>query len=406
MIYYIDVVNGSELNSGLSETSPKKDYLSLQPQHGDSILFRCGSFYRSALETADGVLYGKWGDGDMPIFCGSVDASSPEDWERVADRTWKYTKDNIGKVGSIVFPDGYGTFCWESDDLRNQSDFWDSRQIDENKPQEYDGYKLLLYSEENPAKRYSHIEICHYGKRVLGYIKSGVTFDGIKFINSGVHGLAGQGKGVVIRNCVFENIGGVMFYKNKKVRFGNAVEFWQYAEDVLIENCSFRQVYDSCITHQGDRVAVKPAKNFICRNNTFDSYGMAAFEYRDRLPIDSEFTDNICKNAGCGFAMQGEELPRFSEIYPEPMGHHIFLWRIEGATNGGNLIIERNQFGNAPVGAAIYSRISPEAEAQMQLNNNVYEKNEALLIYFGGKHYTSLEEYKKETGKDINSTSI
>jgi len=131
---------------------------------------------------------------------------------------------------------------------------------------------------------------------------------------------------------------------------------------------------------------------------------MAAFEYRDKLPIQSVFSHNVCRNAGCGFAMLGETLPRSSEIWPQPMGHHIFLWRIPEATEGGSLAIHDNVFGYAPVGAAIYSIISVEAEAQIALENNTYTKNAVLLNHFGGKAYTDLEAYKAQTGKDATST--
>lgn len=130
---------------------------------------------------------------------------------------------------------------------------------------------------------------------------------------------------------------------------------------------------------------------------------MAAFEYRDKLPVDSSFTDNTCLRAGCGFAMLGETLPRRSEIWPQPMGHHIFMWRIPEATDGGNLVIENNFFGYAPVGAAIYSIISREAEAQVRFDNNKYTKNEVLLNRWGGVNYNDLEVYKAETGQDKNS---
>ncbi len=406
MIYYVDSISGLDTNDGLSRTAPKKDYASLHINNGDTVLFKRGSFFRGIIETVEGAKYGAYGDGDAPTFCGSLDASSKDDWKETEKNIWKYTKSTKGKVGNIVLDGGYGTFRWEKDELCNQGDFWDSRQTDETKPQEYDVQELFMYSEKNPAEFYSHIEICHYGSRNLGYIKSGTVFDGLRFMNSGVHGLAGQGKNVVIKNCIFENIGGCMFYKNTKVRFGNAIEFWQYGEDVLIENCTFSQVYDSCITHQGSPSLVIPARNFICRNNTFDSYGMAAFEYRNKLPIDSEFTGNTCLNAGCGFAMLGEELPRYSEIYPQPMGHHIFLWRMESATEGGKLLIENNVFGNAPVGAAIYSIISAEAESQIKLDNNTYTKNEQLLIRFGGENFNRFEDYTAKTGQDKHSKVV
>ena len=240
----------------------------------------------------------------------------------------------------------------------------------------------------------------------MGTLKSNVIIKDLRVINSGVHGFAGAGMNVIIQNCDFENIGGCGWNRDLKIRFGNAVEFWTYAENVLVENCSFKNVYDSCITHQGPGEKTIPARNFHCRGNTFDTYGMAAFEYRDKLPIDSGFTDNICKNAGCGFAMLGEKLPRKSEIWPQPMGHHIFLWRIPKATEGGNLTISGNTFGPAPVGAAIYSIISSEAEAQITLDNNKYTKNDTLLNRYGGENFSELNEYIQKTGNDKNSFYI
>ena len=55
------------------------------------------------------------------------------------------------------------------------------------------------------------------------------------------------------------------------------------------------------------------------------------------------------------------------------------------------------------MGAAIYSIISAEAEAQMTLDNNLYTKNDILLNHFGNESFKDLEAYKNKTGKDKNS---
>ena len=95
-----------------------------------------------------------------------------------------------------------------------------------------------------------------------------------------------------------------------------------------------------------------------------------------------------------------------SEIHPQPMGHHIFLWRIWEAPEGGSLLIEGNRFENAPHGAAVYSIICPEAEAQVALRNNLYTGNDTLLVRWGEKNYPSLDEYKSATGNDEGSEYI
>lgn len=407
-VYYIDFVNGCDENDGLCEANARKSYRDIALEAGDRVLFKRGSFVRDKLHAVKNVYYGAYGEGERPTFCGSFDVSLPEDWEETeTENIWKCVKPIIGDVGNIVYneADCTATFRWNKEELCSQGDFYDERNClgDRFKPA-LDEKTLYVYSVGNPALVYSHIEAIGYHTRQLVALGDGMSFEGLRFMNSGVHALAGNGNHITVRDCVIENIGGCAWNKELKIRFGNGFEIWHRGNDILLENCTFKNVYDSCVTHQGPGEKTEPTHNFICRGCTFDTYGMAAFEYRDKLPIDSSFTDNICLNAGCGFAMLGEELPRYSEIWPQPMGHHIFMWRIPEASEGGALVIKNNYFGPAPVGAAIYSIISPEAEAQVTLDNNKYTKNDILLNRWGGVNYNDLDAYIAATLQDKNST--
>jgi len=407
LIYYIDHINGNDAFDGLSPEKARKSYTDIIVQAGDTVLFKRGSFYRDKLYAVKEVSYGAYGEGELPTFCGSTDVSDIKDWIPTDRKNvWKCKKKIPGDVGNIVFNEDECTACfrWEMTELSGQGDFYDEKNIfgDCEKNAELDP-SLYLYSVGNPASVYSHIEAVSYHTRQLVRLGDGMRFENLRFINSGVHGMAGTADRVTARNCVFENIGGCAWSNPLRIRFGNAFEIWDHGDDILVENCSFKNVYDSCVTHQGPGEKTKPAERFICRGCTFDTYGMAAFEYRDKMPIDSSFCDNVCMNAGSGFAMLGETLPRRSEIWPKPMGHHIFMWRIDNDTQGGSLEIKGNHFGNASVGAAIYSIISPEAEAQVELDNNRYTSNEVLLIRWNGEDYKDLEAYKAKSGKDQNS---
>ncbi len=405
--YYIDPKSGDNSLDGLSPDTARRDYTDIELAAGDTVLFKRGSFYRDKLYAKKFISYGAYGEGERPTFCGSFDVSLPEDWEETeCENVWKCAKPIIGDVGNIVYneADCTATFRWNKEELCSQGDFFDERNFlgDRFKPA-LDEKTLYVYSVGNPATVYSHIEAIGYHNRQLVSLGDGMSFEGLRFMNSGVHALAGIGNNITVRDCVIENIGGCAWNKELKIRFGNGFEIWEMGNDILLENCTFKNVYDSCVTHQGPGEKTQPTVNFVCRNCVFDTYGMAAFEYRDKLPIDSSFTDNICLNAGCGFAMLGEELPRYSEIWPDPMGHHIFMWRIPEATEGGSLVIENNCFGAAPVGAAMFSIISPEAEAQVKLDNNKYTRNDILLNRWGGVDYNDLEAYKAATGQDKNS---
>lgn len=387
MTYYVDNILGDDKNDGISPSHPKRSYKNIELSGGDTVLFKCGSFYREQLDITSGtdelpITYSSYGEGEKPTFCGSTDVSGEENWESVGENVWRLVCDVSGDVGNFVL-DGEccATLKWSREELVDQADFWDSRQSEGEKRKPFSQQEVLFYSEENPSKKYKSIECVSFGTRVLGVLKSNIIIENLSFMNSGVHALAGSGKNITVRGCDFKNIGGCAWDKDLKIRFGNGVELWHYGEDITVENCEFKNIYDSCVTHQGPGEDTVTARNFICRNNRFDTYGMAAFEYRDKLPINSCFTGNECVNAGCGFAMLGETLPRRSEIWPQPMGHHIFLWRIEKGSEGGNLSITNNRFSHAPVGAAIYSIISPEAEAQITLEDNVYEGEQLIKIH-------------------------
>ncbi len=410
-IYYIDPVNGCDKNTGLSPACAGKDYKALSILPGDTVLFRRGSVYREKLCTVGGtkeapVTYGAYGEGPKPVFCGSTDVSRPEDWEEIAPHIWRCKVKIPGEVGNFIFGDNEctATFRWERQELSGQGEFWDSR-VWGDRPRETPEpeEEVLLWSETNPGVYYDHIECASYAERNLGDLVSHLVLEDLCARNGGVHGFTGAGENITLRRCEFYNIGGCAWSAPLHIRFGNAVEFWIDADDILIEDCYFQNVYDSCATHQGPGQKTHPSRSFVCRNCTFDTYGMAAFEYRDRLPAYGEFVGNTCLNAGCGFAMLGYPLPRQSEIWPQPMGHHIFLWRIPGAEKSDRLIISDNTFGPAPVGAAIYSIIAPEAEAQMVLENNRYTANDVLLNHFGGVSYNDLAAFQAATGKDMGS---
>ncbi len=397
MVYYVDE---NLLCQGQS-------YKDLALRANDTVLFKRGSFFREGLKTVEGVSYGAWGEGENPVFCGSTDVSSPQYWEKTSgENVWRLTKEIDGDVGNFVFnkDECSATFCWNKEELSLQGSFYDSRASQgERRQRQYGEQEILFYSEKNPAEYYSHIECVSYKERTIGTLVSDIVIENITFKNSSVHALAGEGKNITVRSCKFENIGGSGWNRDMRVRFGNAIEFWycgREVSDILIENCVFKNIYDSCVTYQGPKNNTAPCRNFICRGCVFDTFSMAAAEYRDRVPIDSIFENNVCRNAGCGFGTLGDTVPRNSVIYPEPMGHHIFIWRMNEKSEGGNLIIRNNTFENAPVGAAIFSIVSPDAESQIHIENNTFEENGKLLIRWGGKDFSTIEEFENTVNKE------
>lgn len=412
--YYIDSVNGKSTNSGLTPKEPLDTNKNINVEPGDTVLFKRGSFIRDALFNVDGeegnpTVYGAYGEGKNPVFCGSVDVSREADWTELDKNIWKCNAELKTEVCNIVFSDKTcGALKWEKEELTEQGDFWDNCFGYSNKNLECENHTLLVYSKENPAVYYKHTECVLRVNRQLAKNGHDMIISDLTFINNGVHGVAGEcaSRNLTIKNCCFENIGGSVWSKELKIRFGNGIECWDIGDNITVENCIFNDIYDSGVTHQGGGSSTKPAYNFIIKNNVFIKCGMAAYEQRDKLPEYAVFNNNVCLDAGEGFSKNGVVMPRKSEIWPQPMGHHIFLWRINAPTENAHFEIKNNVFGNAPYGAAIYSIIERCAEEQIDIDSNIYMMNKKELTnrYFC-QNFKELFEYVKVCKKDINAVN-
>lgn len=378
-VFYIDPVHGRQDASGASEAEARQSNRGLRVSPGDTVLFKRGSVIRDALWNVNGedgkpVTYGAYGTGRNPVFCGSVDLSSPDLWTEIRKNVWKCMENLATDACNFIFNiDEYGALVWQEEDLRENGDWWDSTFSNDGKAAPQD-HCTLLYCETNPGLYYDHIECVIHQYRSLAAAGQNMIIRDLIFCNNGIHAIAGEGpvRNLLISGCAFYRIGGCVWSLKQKIRFGNAVECWNVAENVTVENCVFDDIYDSAVTHQGGG-ACKPAREFRIRNNVFSRCGMAAYEQRDRFPASGEFAGNLCKDAGKGFSHDHTPMPRYSEIWPQPMGHHIFLWRIEQAEPESSFRIAGNTFRDAPHGAAIYSIIAREAEEKLIFENNRYE---------------------------------
>ena len=131
-IYFVDNINGNENNDGLSELTPVNSENCLDIIPGDTILFKRGNFYRRRLFNIQGeigkpITYGAYGEGEKPIFCGSVDLGSPDDWADEGKNIWSCNKIKNDEAGNMVYNNSlsYGTLRWTKDELCEQGDFFD-----------------------------------------------------------------------------------------------------------------------------------------------------------------------------------------------------------------------------------------------------------------------------------------
>lgn len=273
-------------------------------------------------------------------------------------------------VGNIILDGKKAAFKrWTLDDLKQNDDYCYNRS---------EG-RVWYRSDKNPALRYDSIEAA-VSRHIVDL--SGVewaVFDGLDLRYGAAHGFGGSGNAcVTIRNCDLSWIGGGDQYleggSGRRVRFGNAIEFWSSGRDHLVENCRIWEVYDAAITNQGAGVNVE--RNIVYRNNLIWNCEYS-FEYWNRGPEsiteNVEFVDNVCLNAGRGWGHAQR---------PDPNGRCVMFYANSAQTK--NLVLRGNVFANATE-SLVRSDVEWTPE-QPRFEGNVYWQDDASLPYVRWLH--------------------
>ena len=149
-----------------------KTYASRGFSEGDTVLFKRGSVFRGVLHTRNGtdqapITYGAYGEGDKPVFLGSVPANEPEHWVQERPSVWRYTGTFPSEVCNVVFNNGEscGILRWRIEDLQQPGD-WHYTGIGMHSADggrgDPDGV-LYLCSAANPGAAYASIECVLWG---------------------------------------------------------------------------------------------------------------------------------------------------------------------------------------------------------------------------------------------------
>ena len=306
---------------------------------GDRVLFQRGGVWRGTLRLKGGtaekpVVYGAIGDGPAPMLTASFAASRPADWAPVGDGLWRLVPSVSPDVGAMWF-DGEKSVGFKKDsreDVRNDLDFHCDRKT----------RTTLVKSGRNPAERFSSVELSLgvHGLEIRG--ADGLVVDGLHVRGAGNHGLSsGDATNVVIRNCTFDRIGGAELYVSefgKHIRFGNAIEFWGNAVNVLVESNRFDQVYDAALTHQCSEMG-QVQRNLTWRGNRVSrcEYSFEYWQHGEGAVTENVLVEgNVFEDAGYGFGHR----QRWN-----PNAGHLILQDNTAATK--NFVFRRNVFGRS-----------------------------------------------------------
>lgn len=389
LVYYVDAAAGDDSQDGRSPASAWQTVSRVNSYHfqpGDVILFKSGQYWRERIIPQSGtrtgwLYYGSYGSGARPLLIGSVERNSPSHWTEVGSGLWECTTPFSEDIGNIIFDNaaavGYKKFTLG--ELTSQGDFF------------YHPLTgvLTLYSASHPTNVYSDIE-CALAQHML-YVPnteyphigaagiSNVVIQGLAFTYGGGYALKFQS---VHHIYVLDNeiswMGGGEVDGQPDVRYGNGVEFYDYAYHCKVIGNTIWEMYDSGVSVQGKENNTA-AVNIEFRDNVIWNCGYASYELWYKSLPDSEdsqlkdilFNQNICSNAGGGWGAQR----------PGQGGFHILLDRTLAQTSGIQ-ILSNTFHGAGSVMLAVNRDFNRYSGVAMDYNTWTSATNALLYYYF------------------------
>ncbi len=338
-VYYLSTT-GDDANAGTSPTTAWKSLDRINTfsfSEGDAVLFERGGMWRGYITAQSGVTYSSYGKGALPIINGSTkNYADPALWiPTEIPHVWRCTE-TLKNVGIMAFDHSdalgiyeelYGTILFHAPSDKEYYDARNGRALDANDLSQdlqfYSDLKTgelyLFCTDGNPGERFSDIEI---GEQKLLFKVGGdwhghdITLDGLRFRYTGAHGVSGGGVGchdIIVRNCVFDWIGGSVLTSD--ALYGNAIEMYGQVQNFTVENNWCYQIFDTGITFQASSRCESDVnfKNIVIQNNLVE-YCHWAIEYYNqpytktgdsyaRSVEHVRISNNVCRFGGMGWGL-------------------------------------------------------------------------------------------------------
>jgi len=265
---------GTDPNNPMSlKTALNKKYIG-----NDKILFKAGDTFYGVLNfnivTTDDtyVLIGSYGEGEKPIISGANILADSKAWEKEGDlykidlTNYEKFSEGIGKIFSEPYNIGfiqdekgniYGSRKRSKEEIEKEYDYYCEDQF------------FYLKCSQNPTEKLG--KITFVARYDLVRLASNTILENLDIQCTGAHGISKKGseiKNAYIKDCILQNIGGSVQIASTFTRYGNGIEFWNQAQNTIVEGCIFRNIYDAGYTTQGNAVTTG-FENNICQNNIF-----------------------------------------------------------------------------------------------------------------------------------------
>lgn len=384
LTYYVSSTGTSEIGTNMDDPMSVETALDKTYHNNDKILFKAGDVLYNIInfniETTDNnfIYVGSYGEGDKPIISGARILYNENAWE---DNDGIYKLDLSKKEDFYGLKD-YGENTYNIGFFADESgNIYGARKRTKNSMvSEFDFYCednfIYVKCSENPSKKLGRIKfVSRYN---LFCVSSNMIVENLNIQYTGAHGIVkklNNVDNVYIKNCIIENIGGSIQYMNNFTRYGNAVEFWNYSNNLIVKNCIVRDVYDAGFTVQGNNVT-KGFKNTYINDNIFinNNYSIELFcknniSGQDKITIGYDncvINNNIFVNQGRGWSDQ-VRLDR-------KVASEVLIWNIVDKKT--NISIFKNKYYNS---VRLYSFRDIEENASEYENGVRVHENKIYL---------------------------
>ncbi|MBN2772776.1 MAG: T9SS type A sorting domain-containing protein [Prolixibacteraceae bacterium] len=255
-------------------------------------------------------------------------------------------------IGNLIFNEGNfcGTKVFSENDLTSQGDFW------------YDANNQLLKirSETNPVNYYTSIELARSEHIIEYYYKAYTIIENLDLRYGAQHGInCVDSHDLTVRNVDFSYIGGGTLNSNQE-RLGNGIQFWNNAQNIVVEKCVFNQVYDAAISPQGSSSEEVEIHGIYIRNNIISNseYSFEFWENGQNITLRHVyFENNTCLYAGGGWSHSQRS---------DPNGTHLMFF--ENDADCSDFYIRNNIFYQASDWGVRWARLSNLKDAVIDYN--------------------------------------
>ena len=364
---------------GKSMSLDEVNALELAP--GATVLFERGGVWRGQLRARSGipghpVRYGAFGDGPAPVIQPSHDASGADRWTDEGGGLWSAASGARADIGNVILDGGESGCLFKRGSreelLRDGDFFFDPATT-----------RVVVRSESgNPGACWRSIELA---EKIHGIDQGGahdVAYDSLDIRYSAAHGIGGGSvKRIDIRNCSISWIGGGYLYIDNLgngVRYGNGIEFWGGAEDVLVEGCRVSQCWDAGLTNQSSMPS-SVERNIVWRGNFVD-HCEYSYEFwhqgKDGVTENIRLENNDFRDAGFGWG----HAQRWN-----PNAAHLMLYDTTMPTPGFEIV--GNRFSRS---ANVMVRAFSNWAGEAVFKDNVWEADGAPYCRCHGRPRSGL----------------